>query len=99
MYALSKLNYIPSLVIFPHWVYKEVAEISFEFIWMGNDGIKRALMYQDYDFGRLRMINFEISVKIQRIMRIKRFHTERKIWDGSCFLLIGDRFNKNVIMI
>ena len=31
-YALSKLNYISSLVIVPHWVYKEVAKISFEFI-------------------------------------------------------------------
>ena len=40
-------------VIFPHWLYKEVANISFEFIWRENDRIKQAIMYQDYDFGGL----------------------------------------------
>ena len=44
-YALSKLNYILFLVIVPHWVYKEVAQFLFEFIWRRNDQIKWVITY------------------------------------------------------
>ena len=71
-FALSKLNYIASLIVVPQWVFSEVEIISFEFLWNGKDRIKRNIMYQDYEFGSLKMTNFRIFVKAQRIMWLKR---------------------------
>ena len=68
-YALSKLNYVSSLIVVPQWIFSEIEKISFEFLWNGKDRIKRKTMYQDYVhvYGGLRMINFKVFVKTQRI--------------------------------
>ena len=71
-YALSKLNYVSSSFVVPKWVVAEINKICFEFIWNGKDRIKRAICYQDYGDGGLRMIDFELFVKTQRIMWLKR---------------------------
>ena len=73
VYALSKFNYVSSLIIVvPQWIFVEVDKIIFEFMWGGKDRIKRKIMYQDYGYGGLRMINFKLFVKTQRIMWLKR---------------------------
>ena len=71
-YALSKLNYVSSSFVVPKWVVAEINKICFEFIWNGKDRIKRVICYQDYGDGGLRMIDFELFVKTQRIMWFKR---------------------------
>ena len=71
-YALTKLNYVSSLLVVPLWVYIEVEKISFEFIWGGKDRIKRKIMYQNYNYGGVKMIDFELFVRTQRIMWVKR---------------------------
>ena len=71
-YALSKLSYVSSSIVVPLWVFTEVKQICFNFIWKGKDRIKRAIMYQDYGEGGFRMMNFEIYVKSQRVMWVKR---------------------------
>ena len=71
-YVLSKLNYVASILTVPHGVFKEIEQISFNFIWGGNDRIKRKILYQDYCDGGLRVMNFELFVRTQRIMWIKR---------------------------
>ena len=43
-YALSKLNYVSSLIVIPKWVILEVEKMSFEFIWRGKDSIKRNIL-------------------------------------------------------
>lgn len=71
-YALSKLNYVASLITIPKFILNEIEKISFDFIWGGKDRIKRKIMYQDYEFGGLRTTNYETFVKTQRISWIKR---------------------------
>ena len=46
-YALSKLSYISSSIVVPSWVFIEVKQICFNFIWKGEDRMKRAIMCQD----------------------------------------------------
>ena len=96
-YALSKINYISSLIVVPHDIFREVERISFEFVWGGKDRIKRKILYQDYRFGGLRMNNFEIFVKSQRLMWLKRLLNEEELsgWKASfdfCCSKIGGRF-------
>ena len=96
-YALSKLNYVSSLILVPKWVYVEVEKLSFEFLWGGNDRIKRNIMYQDYDYGGLKMTNYRLFVKTQHIMWLKRliYGEEKMGWklyfDYAC-KSVGGRF-------
>ena len=71
-YALSKLNYVSSLIVIPKWVILEVEKMSFEFIWRGKDRIKRNILYQKYGFGGIKISKYMLFVKSQRIMWLKR---------------------------
>ena len=71
-YALSKLNYISSLIVVPKWVMSEVEKITFKFLWNGKDRIKCNVMCQDYKNGGIRMTNYRLSVKFKRICWVKR---------------------------
>ena len=44
----------------------------FDFLWNGNDKIKRNVMCMDYERGGLKMIDFHVFVYAQRIMWLKR---------------------------
>lgn len=72
IYVFSKLNYVSSLMTVPQNIFEEIEKISFNFIWGGRDRIKRKILYQDYCAGGLRVTNFKIFIKTQRIMWIKR---------------------------
>ena len=96
-YALSRLNYVSSLIVVPQWLFNEVEKITFEFLWAGKDRIKRKIMYQDYSYGGLRMMNFRLFVKTQRIMWLKRLlYGEKnigwKLYFDYCFRTVGGRF-------
>ena len=71
-YVLSKFNYVSSLITVPKPILEEVERISFDFIWGGKDRIKRKILYQDYEFGGIRMTNYETFIKSQRVMWLKR---------------------------
>ena len=43
-------------------------KITFEFLWNGKDRIKRNVMCQDYKNGGVRMTNYRVYVKAQRII-------------------------------
>ena len=95
-YALSKLNYVSSLIVVPQWIFVEVEKIIFEFLWGGKDRIKRKIMYQDYGYGGLRMINFKLFVKTQRMWLKRRLYGEKnsgwKLYFDYCFRSVGGRF-------
>ena len=95
-YALSKLNYVSSLIVVPQWIFSEVEQIIFEFLWRGKDRIKRKIMYQDYAHGGLKMTNFRLFVKTQRVMWLKRLlYGEKnagwKLYFDHCFRSVGGR--------
>ena len=96
-YVLSKFNYVSSLITVPKSILEEVERISFDFIWRGKDRIKRKILYQDYEFGGLRMTNYETFIKTQRIMWLKRLiygenYSGWKISFDYCCRSIGGRF-------
>ena len=43
-------------------------KMSFEFIWRGKDRIKRNILYQNYGFGGIKMSNYMLFVKSQRLI-------------------------------
>ena len=75
-YAYSKLIYVSSLTPVPEWAFKEIEETCFNFLWRRKDKIKRDTLYLDYKQGGLKMLNFRLFVKVQRVMWIKRLVTE-----------------------
>ena len=74
-YAYSKLIYVSSLSPVPEWVFKEIDDICFDFLWRGKDKVKRSSLYLDYGKGGLKMLNFKLFVMVQRVMWIKRLVT------------------------
>ena len=95
-YALSRLNYVSSLIVIPKWVISEVEKISFEFIWRGKDRMKRNILYQNYEFGGIKISNYMLFVKSQRIMWLKRLiYGEKdsgwKIYFDYCCRNVGGR--------
>ena len=96
-YALSKLNYVSSLIVVPKWVISEVEKMSFDFLWNGKDRVKRNIICQTYADGGIKMSNFTIYIKAQRIMWLKRLiYGENKIsWKlyfDYCCRSVGGRF-------
>ena len=96
-YALSKLNYVSSSLVVPRWVGIEIKKICFDFIWRGKDRIKRDICYQDYMDGGLRMIDFDLFVKTQRVMWLKRLlygetNMGWKLYFDYIFRKVGGRF-------
>ena len=96
-YVLSKFNYVSSLITVPKLILEEVERASFDFIWCGKDRIKRKILYQDYEYGGLRMTNYETFVKSQRIMWLKRLlygddFAGWKISFDFCCRSVGGRF-------
>ena len=90
-FALSKLNYVASLIVVPQWVFLEVEQKknTFELLWSGKDRIlKRNIMYQlDYGFGCLKITHFLIFVETQR-MWVKQLFIWRKLcWVENSFLI------------
>ena len=71
-FVLSKLNYVSSLIPVPPWVFEEIENLMFDFLWNGKDKIKRNVMYMNYDKGGLKMIDFHLFIYTQKIMWIKR---------------------------
>ena len=71
-FVLSKLTYVSSLTFVPLWVVEEINTLIFDFLWRGKDKIKRDILCLDYNSGGLKMIDFQLFIKVQRIMWIKR---------------------------
>jgi len=96
-YALSKLNYVSSVLTVPKWVMSDVEKITFEFLWKGKDRIKRNIMFQDYKNGGIRMSNYRLFVKTQRIGWLRRLlYGEKnmgwKLFFDYCCRSVGGRF-------
>ena len=71
-FVISKLIYVSSLTPVPSWVFEELNKLIFDFLWNRKDKIKRDIMYLNYNKGGLRITDFRLFVRVQRIMWIKR---------------------------
>ena len=72
LFIYSKFIYVASLTPVPKWVYDELDQLTFQFLWRGRNKIKKNTMYLDYQAGGLKMMNFELLIKAQRVMWVKR---------------------------
>ena len=72
-FALPKLLYIFNNMFVPETYIKKVNTLFFKFIWEQKpDKVKREVITQNYDYGGLRMVNFEHMFKAMKAMWVKR---------------------------
>ena len=84
----------------PEWVFEEMDDICFNFLWRGRDKIKRGTLSLEYKQGGLKMINFRLFVKIQKVMWIKRLVTgNQKIKWKTYFKYLMRQFGGNFIFL
>ena len=79
--ALSKFQYLASLVTIPDHVIKQVNSIIYDFIWNGKtDKVKRNLFEQDFKNGGYKMINFTDIITASSVMWVQKYldYTERE---------------------
>ena len=69
---LPKMIYPSSFLSTPTTVIKEFNSLVFYFLWNGKDKVTRRSTYAPYDFGRLKMIDFETIVRALRLSWLKR---------------------------
>ena len=96
-FIYSKLIFIASLNPIPHSVFQELDKMTFDFLWRGKDKVKRTTMFLDYKNGGLKMMNFELFIKVQRIMWVKRLlignqQMKWKLYFDYCTQHIGGKF-------
>ncbi len=71
--ALSKFQYLASLIKIPQNVIMQVNSIIYEFIWNGKtDKVKRKLFEQDYSKGGYKMINLNDIITSASAMWVKK---------------------------
>lgn len=70
--CLSKINYAISSLEIPNGFIKQVKDMLEQFLWSKKPArIKNRVLYNDYDYGGLRMINLDQYIKAQKINWIK----------------------------
>ena len=70
--AISKLLYVVSNIFTPHSVIRSVNSVLYNYLWNGNDKIKRRVICAGYENGGLKMVSFEAKITAQAIMWVKR---------------------------
>ena len=79
--ALSKFQYLASLVTIPDHVIKQVNTIIYDFIWNGKtDKVKRNLVEQEFKNWGYKIINFTDIITASSIMWVQKYldYTERE---------------------
>jgi len=75
---------------------KEINKLMFNFIWNGQDKIKRLAIINDIDKGGFRITHLESEIKAQSILFLKRYaNNENHSWKcilDSCSRNVGGSF-------
>ena len=83
--GLSKFNFVASVLNIPEYVVKDVNSLLYHFLW-GNkcEKVKRDIVNQEYEFGGLKMCNFNMCIKAAKIKWIKAYldPTVSAVWKG-----------------
>ena len=73
-----KMIYPSSILCTPVEIIKEFQALIFNFLWNGKDKVIRLSTYAPYEFGGLKMIDYESMIKALRLSWLKR------IFDKNC---------------
>ena len=71
-FVISKLIYASSLTPVPSWAFEKINNLIFDFLWNGKDKIKRDVIILNYNKRGLKMTDFKLFIRAQRIMWVKR---------------------------
>ena len=72
--ALSKFQYLASIIPIPENIISKVNSIVYEFIWGGKtDKVKRDIFEQNFEKGGYNMVNFKDIITASSIMWIKKY--------------------------
>ena len=71
-FIYSKLIYVASLTPVPAWIYEELENIVWDFIWRGRPKIKKSTLLLDYEQGGLKFMHFPSLINAQRVIWVKR---------------------------
>ena len=75
--ALSKLQYVVSILPVPNEIIKKINSIMYEFIWGGNtDKVKRQIFEQSFERGGYKMVDFKDITFASSIMWIKQYSSD-----------------------
>ena len=71
-FIYSKLIYVASLTPVPAWVYEELENIVWDFIWRERPKIKKSTLLLDYEQGGLQFMHVPSLINSQRVIWVKR---------------------------
>ena len=71
-FIYSKLIYVASLTPVPAWIYEELENIVWDFLWRGRPKIKKSTLLLDYEQGGLKFMHFPSLINAQRVIWVKR---------------------------
>ena len=71
---------------------KEIKKLIYNFIWHGNDKIKRTALINNIEDGGLKMLDIESMISAQRIMVLKKYFDDNE----SSWKVILDEFLQGV---
>jgi len=94
-YGISQILYVTNMVGASDKFVHEVNKLIYNFLWKGQDKVKRNVMIADYKDGGLKMIDISCTMRAQQIMWMRRFllnyeHPWKKYLRGMINPLGGD---------
>ena len=100
-FALPKVLYRLTLISSNKEFIKKINTLLFSFVWKGKDKVKRTVLINQIEKGRLKMPDLNSIISTQRIMCIKKYLTPyaaswksfldfhlRKVGGNSCSIAI-----------
>jgi len=94
-FGVSQILYVTNMVGASETFVCEVNKLIYNFLWKGQDKVKRNVMVADYNNGGLKMIDINCTMRAQQIMWMRRFllnyeHPWKKYLRGMINQLGGD---------
>ena len=79
--VVPKVVYVSSLMSIPKETIAELNRLLFKFLWNGTDKVTRLSTINEYDKGRLKMIDLDCMIKSLRLAWLKRiFSAQGGTW-------------------
>ena len=88
---IPKLVYASSLLPTPASIIKQVNHIIYTLLWKGNDKVARLSAINDFEGGRIKMIDIESMIKALRLAWLNRiFNNNESTWKIYLMHLLKD---------
>ena len=71
-FVVPKISYCTNIISLNTEKLNEINPLLFRFLWKGNDKIKRSVVVNSYEQGRLKMTHNESHIKAQKFNCLKK---------------------------